>query len=301
MFWFKNAMIYRLTQELDWSEENLQEKLAQQAFQPCQQQDMSKFGWANLLPDSDLYYFTNGKQILLMAQKEEKILPASVIKQNLDERIAQLEEKEGRKLKKTEKQSLKEDVIATLLPRAFSKNQFTMVWIDTENQLVYLNVASAKRAEDTLALLRKSLGSLPVIPLSFAMEPCMAMRQWVMENPPSDLTLLEDVELIGGADESIIRCKKQDLSAEEVQGFLQAGKTVAQLALSWDEHLKFVWKEDGTLLRLKFADELLEQNADIEKGDFAQRLDADFLLMTSTLQSLSQKLISACGGEKERL
>ena len=58
-----------------------------------------------------------------------------------------------------------------LLPRAFTKNQQTAVWIDTENNLVHVDAASSKRAEDALALLRKSLGSLPVVPLTFANEP----------------------------------------------------------------------------------------------------------------------------------
>ena len=42
-----------------------------------------------------------------------------------------------------------------LLPRAFTKNQQTAVWIDTENNLVHVDAASSKRAEDALALLRK--------------------------------------------------------------------------------------------------------------------------------------------------
>ncbi|EFA29520.1 Recombination associated protein rdgC, partial [Haemophilus influenzae HK1212] len=130
-----------------------------------------KFGWSAPLRGSDLLYFSVGKQILLIAKKEEKILPANVVKRELDERVENLEQKENRKLKKVEKQTLKDDVVMNLLPRAFSKNQHTALWIDTENNLVHVDAASSKRAEDALALLRKSLGSLPVVPLAFANEP----------------------------------------------------------------------------------------------------------------------------------
>ena len=36
-------------------------------------------------------------------------------------------------------------------------------------------------AEDALALLRKSLGSLPVVPLAFANEPSTILTDWIVQ------------------------------------------------------------------------------------------------------------------------
>jgi recombination associated protein RdgC len=47
-------------------------------------------------------------------------------------------------------------VLHSLLPRAFSRFSQTMMWIDTVNGLIMVDCASAKKAEDTLALLRKT-------------------------------------------------------------------------------------------------------------------------------------------------
>jgi recombination associated protein RdgC len=80
-----------------------------------------------------------------------------VIKQALEAKILKLEADQGRKLKKTEKDSLKDEVLHSLLPRAFSRFSQTMMWIDTVNGLIMVDCASAKKAEDTLALLRKTL------------------------------------------------------------------------------------------------------------------------------------------------
>ncbi|MGJ0580993.1 recombination-associated protein RdgC, partial [Xenorhabdus bovienii] len=91
-----------------------------------------------------------------------------VIKKELWSKIEKLEGEQHRKLKKTEKDSLKDEVIHTLLPRAFSKESRTYLWIDNDNQRIVVDANSAKRAEDTLALLRKTLGSLPVTPMMFA-------------------------------------------------------------------------------------------------------------------------------------
>ena len=300
MFWFKNAMIYRLTKSLDWSEKTLSDALENNQYHPCNQSEMSKFGWSTPLKGSELLYFTVGKQILLLAQKEEKILPAHVIKRELDVRVEKLEQAENRKLKKVEKQTLKDDVVATLLPRAFSKYQQTALWIDAENNLIYVDAASAKRAEEALALLRKSLGSLPVVPLTFANEPSLVMQEWVAkESIPQWLVSLEEVEL-RDVNNGEIRCKQQALDSDEILSLVNS-KYVTKLALEWEEHLSFVLNEDCSLKRLKFADQIREKNDDILKEDYAQRFDADFVLMTGILSKLTENLLHDFGGEKERL
>lgn len=300
MFWFKNAMIYRLTKSLDWSEKTLSDALENNQYHPCNQSEMSKFGWSTPLKGSELLYFTVGKQILLLAQKEEKILPAHVIKRELDARVEKLEQAENRKLKKVEKQTLKDDVVATLLPRAFSKYQQTALWIDAENNLIYVDAASAKRAEEALALLRKSLGSLPVVPLTFANEPSLIMQEWVAkESIPQWLVSLEEAEL-RDANNGVIRCKQQALDSDEILSLVNS-KYVTKLALEWEEHLSFVFNEDCSLKRLKFADQIREKNDDILKEDYAQRFDADFVLMTGILSKLTENLLHDFGGEKERL
>lgn len=300
MFWFKNAMIYRLTKSLDWSEKTLSDALENNQYHSCNQSEMSKFGWSTPLKGSELLYFTVGKQILLLAQKEEKILPAHVIKRELDARVEKLEQAENRKLKKVDKQTLKDDVVATLLPRAFSKYQQTALWIDAENNLIYVDAASAKRAEEALALLRKSLGSLPVVPLSFANEPSLVMQEWVAkESIPQWLVSLEEAEL-RDVNNGVIRCKQQALDSDEILSLVNS-KYVTKLALEWEEHLSFVLNEDCSLKRLKFADQIREKNDDILKEDYAQRFDADFVLMTGILSKLTENLLHDFGGEKERL
>ncbi len=52
-----------------------------------------------------------------------------MIKQALEAKIAKLEAEQARKLKKTEKDSLKDEVLHSLLPRAFSRFSQTMMWI----------------------------------------------------------------------------------------------------------------------------------------------------------------------------
>lgn len=299
MYWFKNAMIYRLTKSLNL--DDLQSKLNYTAFTPCQPSDSTHFGWTAPLKDSGLLHHTAGGNVLLVAKKETKMLPAGVVNKELIARVEKHEKAEGRKLKKIEKQSLKDEVVSELLPRAFSRYQQTAIWIDTKNDLIYVDAASSKRAEDALALLRKTLGRLPVVPLQFANDVGVAMSLWIAnERAPEWLNVLEDAELRNKEDYGVIKCKNQDLTDVDILS-IALSSFVTKLAVEWEERLSFVLNEDCSLKRLKFSDYITEQNDDILKEDVAQRFDADFILMTATLSELVKNLINEFGGEKERL
>ena len=300
MFWFKNIMAYRLTSKIDLSK--IEEALQTEKFTPCEKSDYSRFGWSEPLHDTGLLAYQASGHILLVSCKEEKNLPAYAVNRKLAERLVELEEKEQRKLKKTEKLALKDAVISEMLPHAFSKFTYTAIWIDTNKGLVFVDSSSAKKAEDSLALLRKSLGSLPVVPLTFNSDISAVMTDWLSNNnAPEWATLLEDCKLKDFTADNEITIKRQDLDNEEILNLIEHGNSVVSLAIQRENHLSFVLNQDCTLGKIKFEDDITERNDDILKEDYQQRFDADFILMVEELSQLFELLAAEFDGIKARL
>lgn len=300
---FKNLLVYRLSRDVTIRTEELEKQLESLRFTPCGSQDMAKTGWVPPMGTlSESLHYVGNNQLLLVIRREEKILPSSVVSEELNKRIVRLEADQARRLKKTEKDSLRDEVLHALLPRAFTRNSIVHLWINEADGLIIVDTSSARRAEDSLALLRKTLGSLPVVPLTMETPIELTMTEWVRSgNAPSGLALGDEAELKALLEDGGIgRFKKQDLVSDEIQNHLEAGKVVTKLSLDWQNRIQFILCDDGSIKRLKFSNELIEQNNDIDHEDMAQRFDADFILMTGELNSLITGLTTSLGGEAKR-
>ncbi|HHL5304594.1 TPA: recombination-associated protein RdgC [Escherichia coli] len=296
---FKNIFIYRLSREVNWDTAEVNAALSKFVFTPCGSQDMAKAGWTPILGDNLTHEYQGF--LLMQHKREEKILPSQVLKEELQKKILKLEEEQDRKLKKTEKDSLKDEVLHSLLPRAFTRKSLAKILIDRSNHLVFVEASSAKKAEDQLALLRKSLGSLPVIPFT-PREPLeITMTEWFKNGFPAGFTAGEDATLKGLLDNGgAVRCNKVDLQSDEIMSHIEAGKVATTVAINWMDRASFRVNDDMSIKALTFCDDLYYQNDDIDREDVAQRFDADFVLFTGELSALFNALVEAIGGEAER-
>lgn len=217
----------------------------------------------------------------------------------MSEKVEEIEARDARKVYKKERDTIKDEVIMSLLPRAFTRTQTTLACIAPSEGWIAVDSSSNKRAEDLLNLLRECTGSLPVRPVNVKMAPAACMTEWVKQGEaPEGLVIGDECELRDThEDGGVVRCKRQDLASDEIQQHLAVGKQVSQLALAWQEKVSFTLDDKLTVKRLRF-EELLRDEADDQGGDdMASQLDASFIIMSRTLSELLPALTAALGGE----
>jgi recombination associated protein RdgC len=299
--WFKNLSLLRLTEPFTVTSSELEKCLEAGRFRPCGSLEPMTYGWCPPLgkDESPLVHVANGF-LMICAMKEEKILPSSVVNDMVFERVAEIEDRQNVSLRKKQRDEIREEVIQDLLPRAFSHARRTYAYLDPREGWLVIDSASAKRAEELASLLRRSIESLPVALPATQERPAAVMTRWLMDNDsPTDITIESECELRSPEEDGgIVRCKRQDLAAPEIQSHLEVGKEVIKLAMTWDDRLSFVLDESLGVKRLQFLDMVQDQAAEVEAANEAERFDVDFSIMTLELSRFLPRLLELFGGEK---
>lgn len=310
---FKNLRLFCLTETFNYSQEALEEQLVDQLFSPCSKYEKSRLGWINPLgqpfndePDEDgevtIPPLTHviGDYIMVCAQKQDRLLPAAVVRQETEEKVAEIEQRQARKVYRKEKREIQDNVFATLLPRAFTRNQQTFAYVSVKENLLLVDSASAPRAEELVNLLRDSLESFPVGLPNTHTAPGDIMTRWLKDqNLPANFSLQEDAVLHNPLDSgNVIRCTSQDLTGDEIATHLEAGKTAKSLAIAWNNVIHCMVNDDLSIKRLQFA-AIEEDNEGMQDATPAQKFDQDFALMTLELSNFLGELFKAFGGLAE--
>ena len=294
--WFKNLYLFKFEKDFTLNAEALHDELAAKPFTPCSSTQRESMGWIPPLgKNTSSFTHASNRYILISMGRQERILPAAVIKETLQEKVEAIEDQENRKVSTREKKEMREDIEHELLPRAFTRTQKVDAWIDPKNGWLILNTPSAPRAEAFTKLLRKTLGSLPVTLPESEVSPAVAMTTWLGKGrTPEPFILGYECELKNqGDDKGSATFKQHDLTTDEVQTSLQSGKFAAKLALEWDEKISFVLSEDLQIKKLKFLDVLEEQLQDNDPQTHEEHLDIQFALMTGEVSIMLGDLMKA--------
>ena len=298
---FKNLRLYRLANPFAQSPEGLHGHLETAAFRPCGSLEQETLGWVPPLGRrATLLAHGAGGAILICARKEARMLPAAVINEELAERVAAIEDIEGRQVGRKERQELKDQIVHELLPRAFTRSSHIYAMILPRSGWVVVDTTSKVRAEELLSLLREALGSFPVAVPRPQSDPSAIMTSWLAgERLPGGLELGDECELKESGEEAgSIRVKGVELLSDEIRKHLDAGRRVVKLALGLDERQRFVLDEELVVRRLVFEDVVLEPLQDVDGDDELARMDAQFALLSLELEAMLPRILEWFGGEE---
>ena len=291
---FKNANVFRLTESFLADVETLEAAFQSNAFIPCSGIRPTSFGWVQPLPDRPLVHEVAGC-LLFCARREDKVVPSTALADTLAEKVARLESVEDRPIRAKEKQRLREDALAELLPRALPKSKQIFGYLSRSEDLLVIDSASTVEAEMFLSCLRETLGSLKVVPPQVKSKPIETFSHWLRtRHLPDDFSFGDQCDLFDPEDGSAVTLRKQNLTTSEVRIHLDAGKQCTRLSLVWHGDLKVIVDKDLILRQIKT---LSSDDSTENEDDPAARLDAAFVNMTMELSRFLPALYSALGGE----
>ncbi|CAA6820647.1 MAG: DNA recombination-dependent growth factor C [uncultured Thiotrichaceae bacterium] len=296
--WFKNLYFFTLDDDFSLDVDALDEALAEKSFKPCGATQRESMGWAPPLgKNTDAFVHAVSGYLLISLMRQERILPSSVVREALEEKVEQIQVDEDRKVSGKEKKDLREAIEFELLPRAFTRTSQMDAWIDLKGNRLVINTSSSKRAEDISTLLRKSVGSLPTSLPDTEISVAASMGKWLQDGVAPDPFLIgRECELKSEQEEGgVVSFRKHELQMDEVTSHLGLGKTASKMELQWDDKIQFVLTHEYQLKKLRFMDVLEEQMQDSDPQSHAERLDIEFALMTGEVSNLLNDLHRVLG------
>jgi recombination associated protein RdgC len=283
---FKNLFVYRLPENWSWTPGDLESRLGEYALRPCGPFEMVSRGWQRVTKDGRLLH-TVGQHHMLSLGMNQKLLPASIIRQIAEERADAQAAEQGFPVGRRQMRDIKASVADELRTRALTRRTTTRAWIDARNGWFVIDAAGAARAEAVLETLGNTLESFVPVPLEAARSPHAFMSTWLMRGDiPARFAIDDDLEL-QTADQSkaTVRYARHPLDGKDIRAHLAAGKYPTRLGLTWNGRVSFVLSDKLTLKRIEFL-ELGQERADAQEVDPVEQFDIDFTVMAGELSTL---------------
>ncbi len=280
--YFKNIRIFRLPEDIKFDSEKLSAQLVADKLKPCGPQDLATQGWLspfNML--SDIFCWQSGAAQLIELGIEEKILPPSVVKTKLDEKVTTIKAETGNKPGRKQQTDIKQELLFELLPQAFTKLKRIGAYIDNDLKLLVVDSANQNAAENLVSQLRQTLGSFKAEAFGESSDMAMIMTRWITEGHAESGFEFGSSLVLQTMDEakSVIRAKNVDFLNDEMQRHIDNGYLVTQIGLIFNERIELVLTHDFAIKSIKFTDIVLDGLGAEAIESEEQLLDSRFTLM----------------------
>lgn len=292
---FRNVRFFRLENEWPENEEALSQALEKASFKPCGPLTERSSGWVPVYPDAgDLLARRLNGADLIKLRSQSRVLPPSVINEELEERIEAFRDRMQEAPSPREKRRMKAEARDELLPKAMLKSDRIWGFVDLKEKIIGIDTAQASVAERFLRRLRAAFGDLNIRPLQYKQPVNELLTGIFLGGAPEQFAVGRECRMQDAGDAgSIVRWTDFDLSDKTIRSHVADGMRLTHLAIVYDNVLGCVIDENGVISKLRF----LGMDDDTDDGDDPlARLDAEFVLITGTLRLLIADLKKLLGG-----
>lgn len=296
--WFSSISVFSLNEDFKLTQQSFLEKLKEKRIVPCDQHSISSFGWDNIIPEEEeesLLYKISDK-FLIKLKFEEKLIPSSIVKLELEKEVIKREKETGEKVSSSSKKDIKDAIISKMKKQAFVKPSFIEGYVDPKNKKIIVGTGSSKKADLFISLLRDTLGSLDVEPIFPDFDLSSTLTNFILDPLKYEkFSLSHECKLKDIADQSSIIAKDEDLTSDEIREHVVSGKTVESISIVWQQRIRFKINNKFNISSIKPLEIIKEQLND-DLGESAKEkialFEADKLLMIEDLNELINDFIS---------
>lgn len=289
--WLKNLTVFRLANFPASTPADLEEAFGKRLFNPCGAFDRESHGFAPPFGGHDIVRKT-GDVYWVQIKSERKLLPGSVVRKALEERIADLEA-QGRKVGRKFKRELKEQIGEELLAKAFAVESVLTILVDPVERYLVVDTSSAKKAELVVSLFAACFTDLGLRAVEFDASTAGKMAERLLAEVADPTFSVDGTLLLKSLQDArhTARFANHDLGTPEIKAHLASGLAVAALELTWKARINFVLTSPFSVRRVKFL-EVVREDADSENDENADELiDAQLLLQSGELRGLLADLM----------
>lgn len=293
---FRNLRFYRITSPWPASEEKLSGVLSENPFSPCGAYSERTAGWEAPAEyeGAPLCRRLNGAD-LLQLRTQSRVLPVAAIKEAMEAKVLEYRSRMEQEPPRGELRRLKEDTKDELLPKALLKSERTRGCFIIAESILAIDAATDARAEWFIDQLRTCFGQFICTPLTFNKPPGELLKRIFLGETPFGFSLGRECRMQDQSDiKSIATWREFELAEQSIRRHVTEGMNLTHLGVGFDELLNCVINQDGVVSKLKFITGDADDRHDFE--DPLARMDADFVLLSGTIQNLVGNLKKLLGG-----
>ena len=207
----------------------------------------------------------------------------------LRQRIAKHAQSFGESPQSKQIKEYQEEIEAQLLRQVPPEDSFIHAAYDHIHNRIIVDASSSGKAEEVLAFLRKSLGSLPLDVWHCKNAPGTLFTSWLREEHIGGRFDFGDEVVLKapGEKESKATLVKHDLLCDEVSTHLDSDKLVQKMGISYDGILSFCIDVDLAITKLTF----MELNVDLKDTSPIEAFDMTYSIVLPQYRVLINELM----------